>query len=105
MNLTISQENKKIQILGNKQEVVIDLPNLQSGFEILELVGTTIKEVAPQLHRVLSKLGLHLVIKHKGYEIARIDSQQPTSFLSRLLGITPINLKPFQVLLSILSFR
>ena len=105
MNLTISQGNKKIQILGNKQEIVIDLPSLRSGFEILELVGITIKEIAPKLHRVLSKLGLHLVIKHKGYEIARIDSQQPISFLSRLLGITPINLKPFRVLLSVLSFR
>ena len=105
MNLTISQENKKIQILGNKQEIVIDLPSLQSGFDIMNLLDVTIKELAPQLHRVLSKFGLHLVIKHKGREIARIDSQQQVSLLSRLLGITPVNLKPFQVLLSVFSLR
>ncbi len=103
--LIVSRGGQKIKILGKDKEIVVDLPTLWLGFEILNLLGKNTKQAIQQLHRILSTADLHLVVKHKGYTIAQMDNRQRVSFLSYFLGLTPINLKPFRLLISLISSR
>ena len=98
----LSDEGEQLQVGGQGNVVYVDLPNLSAGRSMASRVAGRAKrrELINRLHAGLRLADVTLQVQVRGRPVARLAPHSKTTWLSKLLGLGAVELKPVGLLLA-----
>ncbi|MDX2150235.1 MAG: hypothetical protein SFV54_05850 [Bryobacteraceae bacterium] len=88
-NLLGGEAGQGVVVNGEGNRIVLDFPNLQSAFQMLQPWSGREKraELFERLHEALRMVGLSLVVQVKGRIMAELGAEAKGGPVLRLLGV------------------
>lgn len=107
-DLQLSVNGEPIDVRGDGDRVVIDLPTLRAGRTVINsgpFAGPNRRKRVEQLHEALSLAGITAEVRLRGDTIARIGAGASPSRLMKALNVGPVEVRPGTSVLSVVKER
>jgi len=103
--LVLSLENDDFLVDATDDKIVVDLPSWRAGLAVMRLQRRRggWKQLFTQAQHWIPVANLSVRFRLAGRIVARLGSDTQPGIVSRLLGLGPLELRPLQLLLSMLS--